>query len=213
MNVGTPKPLLVVGPWSAAVKQASTKFSFGLRGRMVPALALLCAYATAFHAAQAGFPDQISVLGASLDHTFQQEVKTGLLVEYIKPEESLNNWTLMFAVRYFAGPELDPRGSAEVVARRVDAWKATDPVANFMVLRAPDGKSFVIDFLVSDEDVLEQNVFRYFKTERGLVSYQIARRVHKPDEHEDFIRSIPKLRDQILREIMREDLGIPLDQF
>ena len=195
------------------MEPGNIKFSSKRRSGIVSVLGILCACITVVYAASSGFPNQISLLGASLEHTFQQEVKTGLLVEYTKPEESEDDWTLLFAIRYFSGPELDPLDSAEAAARRVEAWKANDPVANSLVLRAPDGKSFVIDFLFSNDDVLEQNVFRYFKTENGLVSYQIARRVHNRDEHRDFILGIPKVRDQILREIMREDLGIPLEQF
>ena len=193
------------------VKHARSKLA--LPGKIVPALVLLYVLATAVHAESSTFPDEVSVLGTSLKQTLLQEVRTGLLVEYTKPEETVKDWTLMFAIRYFAGPELDPYNSVSTERERVAARKVIDPVANSMVLRSPDGKSFVIDFLVSNEDVLEQSVYRYFKTERGLVSYQIGRRVHDPDEHQDFIRSIPKVREQILKELMREDLGIPLDRF
>jgi hypothetical protein len=78
-----------------------------------------------------------------------------------------------------------------------------------MVMESPDKKSVVVDFLISDKDLLEHNVWRFFKGDGGLVSYQIARRTYSMDKTTEFITSIKTRRTEILNEIVRKDLPVP----
>ena len=138
------------------------------------------------------------------------------IAEYIPGNETFDNWTMMFASRFVPGQDLDPKVSATTTARKIIARRETgDTVANAAVFEAKDGKSVVVDFLISQGNVFEHNIFRYFKTPKGLVSLQIARRVYdtssnssSDDKVKDFIKSIPTEREKILAEIMRKDLPV-----
>ena len=70
----------------------------------------------------------------------------------------------------------------------------------------------VIDFLTSEGNVIEHNIFRYFTTRNGLVSIQIARRIYTDkatqSDIQAFIKSIKTKRNQIVSESMRADLPV-----
>jgi hypothetical protein len=99
----------------------------------------------------------------------------------------------MFAIRFQEGENLDPNATAQKTHLNIqNRKKSGDLLANSMVLTSADKKSVVVDFLVSDKDMLEHNIWRYFKLNGGLVSYQI-----QTD------------REKLLKEITRADLPMP----
>jgi hypothetical protein len=135
------------------------------------------------------------------------------IAEYIPGNETFDNWTLMFASRFSPGAGLDPMASAMTTANRISARKQSgDLLANSAVFKSSDGKSVVIDFLTSEGNVIEHNVFRYFNTHNGLVSIQIARRIYSDkatqSDIQAFIRSIKTKRNQIVSQSMRADLPV-----
>lgn len=162
-------------------------------------------------------PKSVTILGTKLPLKDSRGGGAGqqFIAEYIPKGETFDNWTMMFASRFVPGTQLDPAASAEATAHRISARKEKgDPMANAAVFKAPDGKSIVVDFLMSEGNVIEHNVFRYFQTPKGLVSLQIARRIYETktnnQEVKDFITSIKAKRGVILNEIMRADL--PVDE-
>jgi hypothetical protein len=167
---------------------------------------------------QESLPKSLTVLSKTLALKDTKGGAAGkpFIAEYIPDNETFDNWTLMFATRFMPGADLDPEVSATATARRIIARRDSgDTVANAAVFKAKDGKSVVVDFLISQGNVFEHNLFRYFKTPRGLVSLQIARRVYDnnsnnsgDDKVKDFIESIKTDREKILAEIMRKDLPV-----
>jgi len=116
----------------------------------------------------------------------------------------------MFAIRFQEGENLDPNATAQKTHLNIqNRKKSGDLLANSMVLTSADKKSVVVDFLVSDKDMLEHNIWRYFKLNGGLVSYQIARRSYKKEESQVFIKKIQTDREKLLKEITRADLPMP----
>ena len=165
-------------------------------------------------AAESSPAKTVTVLGKTLA---LKDTKGGgagekFIAEYIPANETFDNFTLMFASRFIPDPHLDPLASAEATANRISARKQSDPLANAAVFKSDDGKSAVVDFLMSQGKVTEHNVFRYFTTPKGLVSLQVARRMYdndtNDDEIKDFIKTIPTKRVAILKELMRSDLPI-----
>ncbi len=165
-------------------------------------------------AQDATLPKTLSVMKQTLTLKENKGGHNGFIAEYIPANENFDNWTIMFAVRFLAGNQLDPKTSAESTAKNVKARRAKgDPLANAMVLKAADGKSYVIDFLVSEAGMYEHNVWRFFRAANGLVSYQIARRIYSnnstPDAQKTFISAIATLRQSILDELLKPQLPIP----
>lgn len=158
-------------------------------------------------------PRSVTVLGKTLTLKDSQGGAPGgkFIAEYIPGDESFDNWTLMFASRFEPGAGLDPMASAAAAANRISARKQSgDLLANSAVFKSADGKSVVIDFLSSEGGIIEHNVFRYFRTPKGLVSFQIARRIYKAEQSDiqAFIKSIKTKRNQIVSELMRADLPV-----
>ena len=184
---------------------------------IIIALSLFFAAAQNYSYAQDNsLPKNITVLGKKLNLKQNSGDDQKFLAEYIPENETFENWTLMFAIRHIAGDHFDPKATAVQAANNIAQRKAEgDLYANSMILAAPDGKSVAIDFLVSDKDLLEHNVWRYFIGSKGLSSYQIARRSYGISDNagktQEFISDIKTKRSDILEQIMRADL--PLTKF
>lgn len=154
----------------------------------------------------------VSILGKALELKDTQGGKSGqaFIAEYIPAGETFDNFTVMFASRFTPSSTLDAMVSAQATAKRIQDRQQSDPVANAAVFKAPDNKSVVVDFLMSQGNIFEHNIFRYYKTSKGLVSLQIARRVYdnKTNESEvqEFIKGIKTKRADLLKEIMRTNL-------
>ncbi len=169
---------------------------------------------TASHAAEKVLPQSVTVLGKPLalkDHKGNCPA-TPCIAEYIPNDQTFDNWTILFATRFVPGPGLDPNASAAATARKVQSEKATDPLANAALYESKDGKGAIVDFLVSSQkqNFIEHNVFRYMKSEHGIVSFQIARRIYSDKANEEqvksFITDIPKIRGSIFKDLVRADL-------
>lgn len=155
-------------------------------------------------------PSNIKVISTNLTLKESKGDRRAFIAEYIPKNETFDNWTTMFAVRFVDGKEQDPKAAAQNTARNINLRKEKgDMLANSMVMESPDKKSVVVDFLISDKDLIEHNVWRFFKSDGGLVSYQIARRTYGKDKSTEFITSIKTRRTEILNEIIRKDLPIP----
>ena len=171
--------------------------------------------------AKSQFPATVTIMGQQLVLKNQQgDTRQGpLLLEYIPPDETFEDWDLMFAVRFVRGEHMDPEASAQATAANVLERRKTDPIAHATVLKNDgDHHSALVDFLVSSgtsADMLEHNLWRFFKANGGMVTYQIARRAYAsrrtPAEMEQFIKGIRALRPQLLNELFRSDLPIPSD--
>lgn len=163
------------------------------------------------------FPDRLTIMGKVLMLKEQKgTIREGLVVEYIPLGKTWEDWDLMSAVRFVPGEHLNPEASARATAANIlERKKTTDPIANAIVFASEDNKSVVVDFLISsgNVDILEHNVWRFFKATKGLVSYQIARRVYSAhqtsEEMKRFIANIPTHRKKMLDELLRSDLLLP----
>ena len=114
---------------------------------------------------------------------------------------------------FLPGKNMRPSDTLATTLNNIKRRKqAGDHLANSMVLKSNDNKSVAVDFLISEGNIVEHNVWRYYATEKGLVSLQIARRHYKdinfPYRTNEFIESIQTQRAPILKELMRADLPI-----
>jgi hypothetical protein len=183
---------------------------------LIAALAMqpLCSAASIARVPQTIFPKKVVIMGRVLTLKDQTGgMGRNSLAEYIPANESLANWSVMFAVRYAPGT-IDPKASAQSLCETIKNRKAggQDPFANANMYPSQDGKSAIVDFLASTTkpQVLEHNVWRYFTANNGVASFQIARRVYgnraTKSQVTQFIKSIPTLRTKLFKEIGRADL-------
>ena len=102
------------------------------------------------------------------------------LVEFVRPTETVENWTKLFAVRHYPRQQ-DPRTAVAVFEQML---KQRNPLARSQVLVKGGGSEAMIDFLTwaDPSDGMEFNIHLYLKQDGlpGLVSYQFAYRIRDP---------------------------------
>jgi hypothetical protein len=192
-------------------RQVSKVVVSSLAALAIQSLCIPCSTAARGSAA----PKSVTVLGHVLVLKDMQGGGAGqaALAEYIPAGETLENWTLMFALRFAPG-DLDPKASAAATVQNIQTRKRNgqDPLANCGVFASKDGKSVNVDFLVSttSPQLLEHNIMRYVKVKDGLETIQIARRIYGNQSSQAkvtaFIKNIPTLRTKLFQEIGRPDL-------
>jgi hypothetical protein len=89
--------------------------------------------------------------------------------------------------------------------RRIEARKGRDPMAQVEVLRHEKTKETIVNFLMSEGDVVEWNAYRYAATPsgRGVVLVGISKRGYrsgKPDAVE-FLKELKQRRTQWITEL------------
>ncbi len=160
-----------------------------------------------------GMPEKIVVMGQDLKLKFREgDAQKGFIAEYIPQTETLDNWRLLFAVRFIPNANGDLKSIGEGIMRNIAIKKNEgDQIANGITLWYDKDSALAVDFIISnlgvssEELLFEHNVFMYSKVPKGIVSYQIARRVYQKDDSpagiKKFITDIPSLRNQILKEL------------
>ena len=158
-------------------------------------------------------PEKIVVMGQDLYLKYQEgNAKKGFIAEYIPQTETLDNWKLMFAVRFTPDKNGDLTSIGQDFMDEIAKKKKEgDVLANGRVIRNAEKSFLAVDFLVSSlgtpvkELFFEHNVFVYFKVPKGIVSYQIARRAYKKVDSDDvmmkFVTDIPIFSNQMLTEL------------
>jgi len=132
------------------------------------------------------------------------------LAEYVRDNETVDNWTRLVAVRNYTKLS-DPETAAGNLAK---ALLQQNPQAKFQILTADDGSGAQIDFLTwtKDADYMEFNIHRYLKVEGypGLISYQFAYRVTdlSPEAMETFKRN----RERWIGKMVKAEFEIDFDR-
>ncbi|MBL7685448.1 MAG: hypothetical protein JNK65_05375 [Deltaproteobacteria bacterium] len=148
-----------------------------------------------------GVPKSIVVLGKTLVLKEEKNTNNQFLAEYIPNEENFKNFTKMFALwGRLDGSTADSQVKAKV--QFVNSRKGKDPVANYNLFQSNDKKMFGLDFLISEEGVMEHNVWAFQNVNGGVLAYQYVRRYYVQNNSsgdENFIRGIPEIRNQILQ--------------
>ena len=161
------------------------------------------------------FPEKIVILDTELSLKEKKDIGSGgFIAEYIPEGKTWENYDILFAIRFYPGNDGDPLLSANATAKNLFRRKAVDPLANGSVYKSKDGKSFLVDFIISDGKdplkLLEHNVFRFLGGTKGVLSYQIVRRAYSSEktneEMNNFIKGIALLREKIFQDISRPNL-------
>lgn len=158
--------------------------------------------------ADLGLPEKVVVMGQELHLKEQKgDVQQGFIAEYISLESTWDDWKTLFSIRFTPGKDLSAETSARATLNNVlKRRQAGDVVANGIVFKNKNG-AFMADFLLSGDrkEFFEHNVWSFSKESKGIIAYQIARRVyHRKDSKElitSFIKKIPVVRGHILNEL------------
>ena len=185
--------------------------------KTLPVFTLMAMFLLATPAVAQEWPNSVIIMGKTLVLKHKEEKPEGLLLEYISADETLERWSVMFAMRHMnsrmMNRKFDPKVAAQQTVLGIQARKKQDPVANGAVFSHKDGKSEFADFVISAGSIIEHNVFRYFQTATGLTSYQLARRVNYQQDGrqatETLLKSIQTDRAIFFDSLMRIDMPVP----
>lgn len=104
------------------------------------------------------------------------------IAEFTLPEETVEDWSKLFAFHSYPEMGDDPLAAVEAVGKAV---KETNKDANYAIVVNEKTGDAIIDFLTwaPESDVMEFNVFKYARASdgRGLVAMQYAQHVKLGD--------------------------------
>ena len=132
------------------------------------------------------------------------------LMEFVRPNETVENWTKLLAVRNFTQLD-DPGQSAAAVGKTLQQMQ---PEAKYRLLEKEDGSEAIIDFITwpADASYLEFNIHRYLKKPGlpGLVSYQFAYKF--TDTSPESQRKFQELRAKWVDEMSEADWNVEFER-
>ncbi|WP_147819280.1 hypothetical protein [Salidesulfovibrio onnuriiensis] len=147
---------------------------------------------------QSDFPETITFAGVKHHLAFKEGNDKGpYILEYIPEGETLEKWTTLFAIR-LEGHDLTPLQRAATFANHLEKRGFKNAV-----FQSKDKKDVVLDFATWPEDssFYEHNLWRYFKPEKGLISYQYARRFYMPDSSMEQIKEYMMSKSKVVNEM------------
>jgi hypothetical protein len=130
--------------------------------------------------------------------------------EYLPSGEDLDNFNQMITIHLF-DTDIKLKDAVDQKLSELNKRKETDSVCNYQVTESPDGKEFIIDFLLgeSKEDkmtIVEFNVYHYRQIEldnnrNAIAVYAYSKRSYG-DNITDFFKTLKEDRISHLNEMI-----------
>jgi len=129
--------------------------------------------------------------------------------EYLPKNESLEKFNQMLSVYLFI-TDTSPKMAVQQKIKWLDEKKKTDPVCNYNLIESPDGKEFILDFILSQSQsnkmtTVEFNVYRYAKLNlngKGAISvYSYSKRSYG-DSIAPFLTDLSKDKNKYLNQMI-----------
>ena len=134
--------------------------------------------------------------------------------EYLPQNEELAKFNQMLTINVFI-TEINAKNAVEQKVKELEKRKATDPICNYQINESPDGKEFIIDFLLGESKdnkmiVAEFNAYRYKQVElekgkKAIIVYAYSRRSYS-DKINDFLKNLGNERISYLNAIISTEL-------
>lgn len=176
-------------------------------------LLLLSVFLFSFDAKQT--TDQIGVKGPltfnntifSLSWSHKQS-ETYILQEYLPAGEKTETYNQMLTLHLF-DTDISVADAVGQKVKELNERKKTDAVCQFAALKGPEGKEYVVDFLLSDSkagklDIVEFNIYRYFIVNTGkgnaLLVYAYTKRSYG-EKINSFLKELASTRKSMINEM------------
>ncbi|RZK56818.1 MAG: hypothetical protein EOO87_04495 [Pedobacter sp.] len=134
--------------------------------------------------------------------------------EYLPQNEELGKFNQMLTINVFI-TEINAKNAVEQKIKELEKRKATDPICNYQINESPDGKEFIIDFLLGESKdnkmtIAEFNAYRYKQIElekgkKAIIVYAYSKRSYA-DKINDFLKNLGKERVNNLNSIISTEL-------
>ena len=129
--------------------------------------------------------------------------------EYLPKNESLEKFNQMLSVYLFI-TDTSPKIAVQQKIKWLDEKKKTDPVCNYNLIESPDGKEFILDFILSQSQsnkmtTVEFNVYRYAKLnlngKEAISVYSYSKRSYG-DSIAPFLTDLSKDKNKYLNQMI-----------
>jgi hypothetical protein len=134
--------------------------------------------------------------------------------EYLPDGEKLESFSQMMTIHLFE-TDLKTSDAVEQKVKELTERKKTDPICNYQVTKSPDGKEFIVDFLLGESKdnkmtIVEFNIYRYkqietSKNKEGIIVYAFSKRSYGEDIS-SFFKTLKVDRDNYLNQMISTDI-------
>ncbi len=138
---------------------------------------------------------------------------TYYIQEYLPEGYNSSNYVQMLTIHLFK-TDLSTKDAVGQKLEELKTRKKTDEVCNYKVIESPNGKEFIVDFLMSESindkiSVIEFNIYRYkqikISNKKALLVYCYTKRSFGA-ETADFLKSLKTDRTKYINEIISSQL-------
>lgn len=105
--------------------------------------------------------------------------------EYLPPGEKVESFEQMMTIHLFV-TDMSVYEAVQRKGKELTSRKKSDPLCNYQITESPDGKEYMVDFILSESKgeemtIAEFNVYRYKETDlgnnqKGLLVYAYSKR-------------------------------------
>ncbi len=137
-----------------------------------------------------------------------------LIQEYLPKGENSEHFNQMLTIHLFI-TDISTEGAVNQKINELTARKNTDPICNYQVTKSPDGKEYLIDFLLGESKddkmtVVEFNLYRYKQIEipnkgKALIVYAYSKRGYG-DDITPFFQTLENYRISYLKEMISTNI-------
>ena len=130
--------------------------------------------------------------------------------EYLPKGENLNDFNQMLTIHLF-DTDIKLKDAVSQKIKELDKRKKTDAVCNYQVTESPDGKEFIVDFLLGESKddemtIVEFNIYHYRQIELGkkhkaIAVYAYSKRSYG-DDITEFFKTLKDERTTHLNEMI-----------
>ena len=134
--------------------------------------------------------------------------------EYLPKGETTERYNQMLTIHLFIS-NLDTKEAIQKKLNELETRKKTDPICNYSVNESPDGKEFMVDFLMGESKgdemtVAEFNVYYYKKialdnSKNGIIVYSYTKRSYG-EEITKFLKNLGKDRTNFLNQMISTEI-------
>ena len=134
--------------------------------------------------------------------------------EYLPDGEKPENFNQMLTIHLF-GTDIKVKDAVEQKVKELTVRKKTDAVCNYQVTESPDGKEFIVDFLLGESKdnkmtIVEFNVYHYkqieiSKKKKAIIVYAYSRRSYG-DDITTFFKTLKEDRADYLNQMISADI-------
>lgn len=131
---------------------------------------------------------------------------TYFIQEYLPRDEKAENFNQMLTLHLF-DKDIEVKNAVKQKIQELDTRKKTDPSCNYQVTESPDGKEFMVDFLLGESKgdkmtIIEFNIYHYKQVafgdkKKGILVYVYSKRAYG-DDITTFLKNLRKDRVDLL---------------